>query len=254
MGICMKKKIGLGLQINHQRQHIFEQAQAKASFQYALICDNKFHNLSFGISAGIIQKQINIQNASIKDKTDSAIADYALTNVEGVADIGASYTYVPTDNNIIQIDASVLNFSLDRGYFNNQVFYQTPMLLNTGLKWRHYFNKEDNASWAIEPIFLLQIPLRQRFQEARPVQTMDIGSNVILSFTSSGNKELDKIRVSMGATLHTSFDWLYKSAVVNTNLTIGSHLRVGAAYEFVSEGQSPLGNNLQFKAAYLLSE
>ena len=247
-GFLPNKKFGVGLQLNHQSFHLFEETQAKLSYQYTvgkMNGDNLFF-VSIGASAGLSQKQININAATVKDISDPAISDFAVSNLDGVVDFGVtSLLQFGKKQDFIQADFSLLNMQTSKGDYG-QFNYTAPTLFNAGLKMRIY--TDTDHFFALEPLCLIQLP----FSKTTNLASYNIGTNLLISpFGSNPIDQQQDLRLSLGVTGHylpsNENKWAFS---VQTGIQFSQHIKGGLGYTFTN---IPTGNSAQLNLSYILN-
>jgi type IX secretion system PorP/SprF family membrane protein len=84
-------RVGLGVNVYNQFSGIFRQTKAMVTYAYHLPLSGNNQQLSFGLSAGVSNRHINIGNV-FGDQSDQTLANYNTngTSIEG--DLGVAYT------------------------------------------------------------------------------------------------------------------------------------------------------------------
>ena len=84
--------MGVGLQVSQNKQGVFKQTSAALSYSYRVALSEK-HTLAMGLSLGLMQNKINIDNVFIPDISDPALNSNKFNEALLVSGFGIHYNW-----------------------------------------------------------------------------------------------------------------------------------------------------------------
>lgn len=210
-GPLSKNKIGLGLSLFNDQMDIFNRSGLYASYSYRLTL-TEGHDLSLGLSAGIIDNKIDFSNTSAHDANDPLLYNQTQRKVTVDANFGVAYMW-----NDLKVGISVpqiLGNKINYLETNTNVYTTLKRHLIAGVSYD--LTLSEAAEIDFYPSFML------RYVKGAPVQ-FDINANFAW-------KDM----------LRAGFSYRFGYAVgFNIGAKLNDNLIAGYTYELVV---SPIGN------------
>jgi type IX secretion system PorP/SprF family membrane protein len=114
-------KVGLGINLNNQLSGVFRTTRAVVTYAYHLPLGGDNQKLNFGLSAGVVDRHINIGNV-YGDQSDPTLANYNNNGTSVDGDFGVAYT-----SNKLTVQGALPNlrylFKDNGSTFEREVFF-----------------------------------------------------------------------------------------------------------------------------------